>query len=328
MNKLPFEKERKIFTRKESETDANFGISPEKRPIQDLINYGVICINKPQGPTSHQTADYVKKILNISKCGHGGSLDPHVTGVLPVALSKATRITQSLLKAGKEYVCIMHLHSDVDELKIRKAMQEYVGKIQQMPPIKSAVKRQLRTREIYYIDILEIKGKDVLFKIGCQAGTYIRKYCHDFGKRLNTDAHMQELIRTKAGPFTDKEMYSLHDLQDAYVFYKEGDDKELRKIIKPIEFAVQHLPKIWVFDSAVDSLCHGSSLYFGGISKVNSNIEKEDLVAVLTLKNELVGLGYSEATSKELLEQEKGVAVKTSKVFMGINLYQKLPNKI
>ena len=98
MNKLPFEKERKIFTRKESETDANFGISPEKRPIQDLINYGVICINKPQGPTSHQTADYVKKILNISKCGHGGSLDPHVTGVLPVALSKATRITQSLLK--------------------------------------------------------------------------------------------------------------------------------------------------------------------------------------------------------------------------------------
>ena len=328
MNKLPFEKERKIFTRKESETDANFGISPEKRPIQDLINYGVICINKPQGPTSHQTADYVKKILNISKCGHGGSLDPHVTGVLPVALSKATRITQSLLKAGKEYVCIMHLHSDVDELKIRKAMQEYVGKIQQMPPIKSAVKRQLRTREIYYIDILEIKGKDVLFKIGCQAGTYIRKYCHDFGKRLNTDAHMQELIRTKAGPFTDKEMYSLHDLQDAYVFYKEGDDKELRKIIKPIEFAVQHLPKIWVFDSAVDSLCHGSSLYFGGISKVNSNIEKEDLVAVLTLKNELVGLGYSEATSKELLEQEKGIAVKTSKVFMDINLYQKLPNKI
>lgn len=247
---------------------------------------------------------------------------------MPVALGKATRIAQALLKSGKEYVCIMHLHSDIDEEKIRKAMQEYIGKIQQMPPIKSAVKRQLRTREIYYIDILEIKGKDVLFKIGCQAGTYIRKYCHDFGKRLNTDAHMQELIRTKAGPFTDKEMYSLHDLQDAYVFYKEGDDKELRKIIKPIEFAVQHLPKIWVFDSAVDSLCHGSSLYFGGISKLNSDIEKEDLVAVLTLKNELVGLGYSEATSKELLEQEKGIAVKTSKVFMDINIYQKLTNKI
>lgn len=246
-----------------------------------------------------------------------------MTGVLPFALGKATKVTQALLKAGKEYVCLMYIHSDVSEEKIRKAAEKIVGKIRQMPPIKSAVKRRLRTREIYYLEILEIKNQDVLFRIGSQAGFYVRKFCSDFGKQLGTNAHMQQLIRTKAGPFHEGEMYSLHDLQDAYVFYKEGKDKELRKIIKPVEFAVQHLPKVWVFDSAVDTLCHGSSLYLGGISKVNSEIEKDNLVAVMTLKDELICLGVSRLTTEDLLKQEKGIAIKSHKVFMERGTYPK-----
>jgi len=320
--KLPFENiKREILVRKESETDENYGSSPKDRKIEERIKYGVVNINKPSGPTSHQISDYVKKILNVKKAGHSGSLDPKVTGVLPIALDRATRVVQVLLKTGKEYVALMHLHEEIDEKTIKKVMKDFIGKIVQLPPIKSAVKRVERTREIYYLEIMEIEGKDVLFRVGCEAGTYIRKLIHDIGLNLGCGAHMSQLVRTQVGTFTDKNMVTLHDLKDAYEYYKEENDKELRKIIFPVEKAVEHLPMVWVFDSSIDNLCHGADLYFGGISKVHSEISDGDLVAVMSLKDELVCLGKSEFSSEDLLEGIKGVAVKTNKVFMEIGVY-------
>ncbi|MEK6933047.1 MAG: PUA domain-containing protein [Nanoarchaeota archaeon] len=176
--RLPFERiKREIFIKKESETNWGYGQDPYKRPISELINYGVLNMNKQEGPSSHQFTDYIKRILNIDKAGHGGSLDPRVTGVLPVALGRATRITQNLLKAGKEYIGIMHLHKRLNDELVYKITNDFLGKIKQLPPVRSAVKRQLRTREIYYLNILEIQDKAVLFKIGCESGTYIRKLC-------------------------------------------------------------------------------------------------------------------------------------------------------
>lgn len=245
-----------------------------------------------------------------------------MTGVLPIALDKATRIVQALLKAGKEYICLMHLHKEVAENKIHELMKEFQGKIKQLPPVRSAVKRQERFREIYYLNILEINGKDVLFKVGCEAGTYIRKLAHDFGKRLGTGAHMFQLIRTKAGPFTDKDWHSLQDLKDAYEFYKEGNEKEIRKIILPFERAVEHLPKVWVFDNAVNNICHGASLGVPGISKLHLNINKNDSIAIMTLKEELIALGTSQITSEEMFKSEKGIAVKVEKVLMPRNTYK------
>ena len=218
----------------------------------------------------------------------------------------------------------MHIHKELPLKEIENSFEKFTGKIKQIPPKKSAVKRQERDREIYYIEIMEIDGQDVLFRIGCQAGTYIRKICHDIGKELKVGAHMKQLIRTKAGPFNDKEMFSLHDLKDAYEFYKEGSllgKEEIRKIIKPFENAVEHLPKIWVFDGAVDALCHGSDLYVPGISKLNDKIEKNDIVAVFTLKNELVSIGVAEMDSNKLLKEKKGVAVRAGKVFMERGTY-------
>ncbi len=176
---LPFEKiKRKILVKKEAETDNKLGCKPEERTTEEIINYGIVNINKPQGPTSHQVSDYVQKILGITKSGHSGTLDPHVHGVLPIALGRATRIVQALLKAGKEYVGIMHLHKDIEEEKVKLVIKKhFIGKIKQIPPLKSAVKREERTREIYYFDILEKQEKDVLFITGCEAGTYIRKLC-------------------------------------------------------------------------------------------------------------------------------------------------------
>ncbi len=323
MNKLPYQVEREIIVKRDFQTNPELGQDPNERSAEELIQFGVINLNKPKGPTSHLTAEYVKKILNVKKAGHGGSLDPAVTGVLPVALDRATRIMDTFLKAGKEYVGILRLHKEVDESKIRAAIKEFTGKITQIPPVKSAVVRKERERNVYYFNILEIDGKSILFKIGCQAGTYIRKICHDLGLKLKCGAHMFELIRTKAGCFSDKDWVSLQDLEDAFYFYKEeNNDKYLRFCIKPIEYATSHLPKIWVQDSAVPTICHGADLKIPGITKFESKINKQDTVAIMSEKDELVAIGPAMMTSDEIEKETKGLAVKTEKVFMKENLYK------
>jgi len=315
MNKLPFEKiEREILVKKDSKGE--FGIDPNSRKTEDIIEYGIVNIDKCQGPTSHQISDYVQKILGIKKSGHSGTLDPNVTGVLAIALGRATRIVQTLLPAGKEYICLMHVHKEVGEKKIKKVLEEFVGKIKQMPPIKSAVRRVLRDRNIYYIDLIEIDGQDVLFRVGCQAGTYIRVLCHSMGKKLGCGAHMQELRRTKAGPFNEDSCFTLQDLTDAYFYYKEGNDKFLRKMIQPIENAVSHLAKVWVDDQAIGSLTHGIDLKVPGVAKIESMIGKDDLVAIMTLKGELVAIGNAAMSSKDVMKKEKGIVVNVNKVFM------------
>lgn len=323
-NLLPFEQlQRNILIRKESETDYKYGCLPEERNTEEIINYGIVNIDKPKGPTSHQVSDYVQKILHINRSGHGGTLDPAVSGVLPVALGRGTRIVQSLLTAGKEYVAIMHLHKEVEESKLKETIQKnFLGKIMQMPPIKSSVKRQLRQRTVYYFDILETDGKDVLFKVGTEAGTYIRKYIHDIGQKLKVGAHMAELRRTKAGPFDESTLFTLHELQDAYYFWREeNNDKFLRKIIQPIENGAKHLPKVWVFDTTVESLCHGTDLKVPGISKVNDKINENETVAIMTLKQELIAIGTAKMNSEEMLG-DKGLAVRTDKVFMEPGTYK------
>ena len=315
---LPFEQiQRKILIRKEAETSYNYGCAPEERKTEEIVNYGIVNIDKPKGPTSHQVSDYVQKILHINKSGHSGTLDPNVVGVLPIALGRGTRIVQTLLTAGKEYVAIMHLHKEVDEKRLMEIIKtNFLGKIMQMPPIKSSVKRQLRQRTVYYFEMLEIDGKDVLFKVGTEAGTYIRKLIYDIGQKLKVGAHMAELRRTKAGPFDESTLFTLHELQDAYYFWKqETNEKFIRKIIQPVENGVNHLPKIWVFDTTVESLCHGIDLKVPGISKLNDSINEEDIVAIMTLKGELIALGASQTNSESMLA-EKGLAVRTDKVFM------------
>ena len=214
----------------------------------------------------------------------------------------------------------MYIHKPIDKKEIDKAIEKFTGKIKQLPPIKSAIKRRLRTREIYYFNILEMDNQNVLFQIGCEAGTYIRKIVHDFGQELKTGAHMVQLIRTKAGPFNDKSWHSLHDLKDAYEFYKEGDETELRRIILPIEESVKHLPKVWVHNNAVDTICHGASLNVPGVSRLNSFTENET-IAIMTLKDELIGLGISVMNSDRIMKEDRGLAVKTRKIFMDRGVY-------
>lgn len=306
---------KQLFVKKEAV--GTFGKPPFERTPEELIQYGIVNIDKPKGPTSHQLSDYVQKILHISKAGHSGTLDPNVSGVQPVALGRATRITQFLLTAPKEYVCLMHLHKEVDEKLFHETIVKFTGKIKQLPPIKSAVKRQLREREIYDVEVLETKKQDVLFRIKCQAGTYIRKWVHDFGQALEVGAHMAELRRTQAGPFTEKDnLVTLNDLQDAYHFYKEEQNsKFLLYCIQPIENALRHISKCWILDSTITSVTHGRDVAIPGISKLE-NFRKGEMVAVLTLKGELVAIGEALMSAVEINTQQKGIAINVQKVFM------------
>jgi len=192
----------------------------------------------------------------------------------------------------------------------------------QLPPVRSHVKRQYRQREIYYSEILGIDGKDVLFKVGVESGTYIRKLIHDMGVELKVGAHMTELRRTKVSTLSEKDnLVTLQDLEDAVYFYeKENDDRLLNKCIGNIESAIDFLPKVFISDTAVDPVCHGSPLAVPGIVKF-TDFDKEEVVGIMTLKGEIVALGKSVLSAEEIKTVKKGVAVKTDSVVMNLGTY-------
>ncbi len=307
----------------DEETSPDYGVLPFERPIQEYIRKGVVALDKPPGPTSHEVVAWIKRMFNLSKAGHGGTLDPKVTGVLPVAFEEATKIIGYVTHTGKEYVCIMQLHDRVDEHKLRSVLNMFVGKIYQRPPLRSSVKRSLRVKTIYDIKLLEYRDRFVLFKVYCEAGTYIRKICHDIGLILGVGAHMRELRRTKSGPFSeDKGLVRLQELSEAlYRWREEGKEDLLRKYIMPMEYAISHLPKIVIRDTAVDAIAHGAHLAVPGIVRLHEGIKKGDLVAILTLKGELVALGVDELSSEEIMKLRKGIAVRIKRVIMKPGVY-------
>ena len=323
MNLLPSEKKRETLIKSEDSTDERFGKKPWERPIEEYIEKGVVNLDKPAGPTSHEVTSWVKKILELEKAGHSGTLDPNVTGLLPIMLGTATKAVDALLTAGKEYVCLMKLHGRISEKKIKTVFNEFTGRIYQKPSVKSAVKRETRIRNIYYLELLEMEGENVLFRVGCEAGTYIRKLCHDMGLALGTGAHMRELRRTKSGPFREDEtMVTLFDLKDAYFEWKEYRNEELlRRVIFPMESALSHLPKIVIRDNAVDAICHGASLAAPGVLSLESGIERGDMVAVFTLKGEAVSFGRAQMKSPDILKAATGIVATTERVILEPGTY-------
>ena len=325
----PWQIKRTLLVKATEETDPRYGCKPEERPAQGYIKYGVIDLDKPPGPSSHEVTAWVKRLLGLGHAGHGGTLDPKVTGVLPITLEEATKVVQGLLLSGKEYICVMRLHHEVPEDKVRTVLEEFTGVIYQRPPIRASVKRRLRTRTIYYIDFLEAQKKDVLFQVGSEAGTYIRKLCYDVGEVLGVGAHMQELRRTRSGPFTEgTNMVTLHDL----AYYKEQwlqskNDAVLHEFIQPMEKALELLPKIVIRDSAVDAICHGANLAAPGVLAVDSGVQPKNAVAVMSQKGEAVALSLALATAETMLESNRGLMAKTVRVLMPRGVYPRMWRK-
>lgn len=312
-----------IIEKTDSTTNYDYGYKPEERPIEKYLTQGVINLDKPSGPTSHEVDSWVKHILETKKTGHSGTLDPKVTGILPIGTGMGTRVIQLLLLYPKEYVCLMKLHKKMPQEEVEEKFNEFTGKIFQIPPVKSAVKRELRVRTVYYSDIHEITDDEVLFRIGCQSGTYVRTYCHHIGEALGCGAHMEELRRTKVGPFNEQtKLTTLQDLTDAYYYYKHEDNESyIRNIISPMEEIVKGLPKIYIKDSTVGSICHGANLAAGGIAKFTDNIKYDSTVALMTLKGEIVASGKALHNSQALKDMESGICVNVDNVYMERDIY-------
>ena len=322
---LPWEIERSVIIKAHEDLDPSLGIPPENRPLQDHIKYGILVIDKQPGPTSHEIVAWVKKLLGLDRAGHGGTLDPKVTGVLPIGLQESTKVVQALLESGKEYVCIMKTHAHEEESRIREVLALFNGKIYQRPPVRASVRRRLRIRTIYKIEYLEGDGRNWLFTVACESGTYIRKLCFDVGEILGIGAHMHELRRTRSGPFTEDDLVTMYDLSEALDYLNEEmDEKPIRRMVRPLEDALALLPKIWIRDSAVEALCNGASLAMPGVLRINSGITQGSMVAVMTQKEEAIALMKAEASSSDIIDAERGIAAKPLRVIMPKGTYPKM----
>ncbi|MEM4340141.1 MAG: RNA-guided pseudouridylation complex pseudouridine synthase subunit Cbf5, partial [Candidatus Nitrosocaldus sp.] len=288
-------------------TDEHYGYHPFSRPIDVLLDYGLIALDKPAGPTSHEVVAWVKRILAVEGAGHSGTLDPPTTGLLPIGLGEATKALTVLLLGPKEYYAIARLHASMPSRTIHDVISQFRGDIYQRPPQRSSVKREVRVRRIYELEVLEEHGRLLLLRVLCQAGTYVRKLIYDIGEVLGSGASMVELRRTRVSMLDEDDMVRLHDLYEAYMLWKEkGEEGKLRSMIKPIEYALRHVKAVVIRDSAVDSICHGAQLAVPGVLRLSRDIRKGDLVGIYTLKGELVALAEAMMSTDEIAEADKG----------------------
>jgi len=306
-------------------TDDAYGTYYDKRTIEQLLNYGIILLDKPPGPTSHETVAWTKRILKLPKIGHSGTLDPQVSGVLPLGLGEATKALGVLLYGPKEYHALGRVHSLPSKEKLEEVMDLFRGEIFQKPPQRSAVVRQTRTRTIYEFELLEQKERLLLTRILCESGTYIRKLYYDLGEILGPGATMIELRRTRVDQFRETDgLVTLHELANAFAIWEETkDDSKLMKMIKPVEYAFSELKSVVIRDSAVDAMCHGAQLAIPGILQISSNLKKGDIVAIYTQKGEAVALAESVMSEEEIRDATKGYAFQTKRIIMAPNTYPK-----
>ena len=301
-----------------------YGYFPDNRPLSVLLDNGLILLDKPSGPTSHEVVAWIKRILGITKAGHSGTLDPGTTGLLPLGLGDATKALSILLLGPKEYYAVARIHQQKSVDDINTILHEFTGEIYQRPPQRSSVKRSTRIRKIYELQRLESADSILLLRVLCEAGTYIRKLVYDIGEVLGTGATMFELRRTRVSVFseTSSKFARLHDIVDAVERYKETKDEEkIRSIIKPIEIALEGIDSIAIKDSAVDAICHGAQLAIPGIVAIDKYIKKGTIVAIYTLKGEIIALGEAIMNSEEILQGDKGIAFTIKRLIMKPETY-------
>ncbi|KAG4183608.1 hypothetical protein ERO13_A09G119600v2 [Gossypium hirsutum] len=302
------------------------GFSPLKRPLAEYIRYGILNLDKPSNPSSHEVVAWIKRILRVEKTGHSGTLDPKVTGNLIVCIDRATRLVKSQQGAGKEYVCVARLHSKVpDVAKVARALESLTGAVFQRPPLISAVKRQLRIRTIYESKLLEydVDRHLVVFWISCEAGTYVRTMCVHLGLILGVGGHMQELRRVRSGILGEKDnMVTMHDVMDAqWVYDNYRDETYLRRVIMPLEVLLTSYKRLVVKDSAVNAICYGAKLMIPGLLRFENDIEVGEEVVLMTTKGEAIALGIAEMTTAVMATCDHGVVAKIKRVVMDRDTY-------
>ncbi len=296
----------------------------QEKSIKELLEFGIINIDKSSGPTSFNVSDFVRKSLGLRKTSHFGTLDPKVTGVLPIALNRGCKLTGYFLGEDKEYVGIMRIHDEVELKKIKEVIKKkFTGVIKQTPPVKSRVKRQEREREVKAFELIERgeakplttssklgqskEGKNILFRAEVQGGTYIRKLIDDLGKELGVGAHMLELRRVRAGIFkeNDKEypsvnLYDFEKAVNAYFAPKgvpsvDGDintegrnDKLLRDMIIPGEIVSELHSVVKIKKDNLKAIFTGKPIQEKDLVK-KPDVKKDETIVVFC-ENKFVGI--------------------------------------
>ena len=303
------------------------GHSPLKRPLKEYMKYGVINLDKPSNPSSHEIVSWVKRILQVEKTGHSGTLDPKVTGCLIICIERATRIGKSQQNAGKEYVAVLKLFQTVPQEKLEEAIKFLTGKVYQCPPAISAVKKQLRVRTIYSNQLIEYDPEQSLavMRVACEAGTYIRTLCEHLGLYLGVGGEMAELRRTRSGFTLESQgLVTMHDVLDAkYLLDKEGNEQYMRRVVRPLEWMLRNMKRIVMKDSAVDAVCHGAKVLMPGIMRFDGEIETNDEVVIITTKGEAIALGIAQMTAQQMATTDHGIAAKIKRVIMDRGTYIK-----
>ena len=316
----------KLLVRSYKYTPINAGSSPTQRPLEEHLKYGVINLDKPANPSSHEIVAWIKKILKVEKTGHSGTLDPKVTGCLIVCLNRATRLVKAQQSAGKEYVGIVKFHNPIESKSvIEDCLKRLQGACFQRPPLISSVKRELRVRTIYDYKLIEFdKEKNMaIFWISCEAGTYVRTMCVHMGLLAKTGGHMQELRRVRSGILReDASMVTMHDVLDAqYVYEQTKKEDYLRRVVRPLEILLTNYPRIVIKDSAVNAICYGAKLTVPGVLRFENNIENGKEIVIITTKGEAVAIAVAEMTSSVLASCDHGVVCKTKRVIMDRETY-------
>ncbi|MFC7074169.1 RNA-guided pseudouridylation complex pseudouridine synthase subunit Cbf5 [Halovenus rubra] len=281
---------------------------PEDRSPAELLSFGVVSLDKPPGPSSHEVADWTQDLIaealaaaetdhTVDRVAHAGTLDPKVTGSLPLLLGRATRIAQVFDDSVKEYVAVLECHGPLPS-DVTATLSEFVGDLYQKPPRKSAVKRQLRVRTVHDIAVLDEGDRQLLLRVRCEAGTYIRKLCHDIGLALGTGAHMGDLRRAATGRFDDTDLVTMEDFADALAFWTEdGNDEPLREVVSPAERALAPLGRVTIAPSAAEEVTDGAPVYAPGVIDVSppatgdTQPSSGDLVACYTPNGAAICLG-------------------------------------
>lgn len=316
----------KLLVRTSHFTPIPHGCTPLTRDILTYVSSGVINLDKPSNPSSHEVVAWLRRILRVEKTGHSGTLDPKVTGCLIVCIDRATRLVKSQQSAGKEYVSVLRLHDKIDDpSKLPRVLETLTGALFQRPPLISAVKRQLRIRTIYESKLLEFDNDRHLavFWVSCEAGTYIRTLCVHLGLLLGVGGHMQELRRVRSGALSeDDNMVTMHDVLDAQWLYdNQRDESYLRKVIRPLESLLVGYKRIVVKDSAVNAVCYGAKLMIPGLLRFEANIELNDEVVLITTKGEAIAIGIAQMTTVDLSTCDHGIVAKVKRCIMERDTY-------
>jgi len=316
----------KLLVRSAHFTPIPQGCSPLKRDLQSYIKSGVINLDKPSNPSSHEVVAWIRRILRVEKTGHSGTLDPKVTGCLIVCIDRATRLVKSQQGAGKEYVCVLRLHAALESEKaLPRALETLTGALFQRPPLISAVKRQLRIRTIHESKLLEFDNQRNLavFWVSCEAGTYIRTLCVHLGLLLGVGGHMQELRRVRSGAMGENDdVVTMHDVLDAqWTYDNTRDESYLRRVIRPLECLMVGYKRIVVKDSAVNAVCYGAKLMIPGMLRYETQIEVHEEVVLMTTKGEAIALAVAQMSTADLASCDHGIVAKVKRCIMERDTY-------